>query len=114
MVESIASYYIIGNILTFLSQFCIWIMCLLLFIRERTWPSILLFAGSTLVIAGTTAGVLIQTLIARTSSPEELLLYQGFMYIINALFILIFAVGLVLFILRYLKLDKALKASATS
>ena len=113
MVESIVSYYIIGYVLTFFSQFSIWIVCLLLFIRERTWPSILLFAGSTLVIIGTTAGVLVQTLIARTSTPEDLLKYQGYTYIFNALFFLVFALGLVLFVLKYLKLDKYIKASGT-
>ncbi len=114
MSESFISYYIFGNIITFLCLFCIWIVCFLLFIRERSWPGVLLFAGSTLILAGTTAGVLIQTLIARTSTPEDLIIYQGYMYILNSIFYLIFASGLVLFILKYLKLDKQIKASGAS
>ena len=114
MEESFISYYMIGSVLTFLSQFSIWIVCLLLFIRERTWPGILLFTGSTLIIMGTTGGVLVQSLIAGTSGPEDLLKYQGYTYISNAVFYLVFAIGLVLFIVKYLKLDKVLKASKTS
>ncbi len=114
MSESFISFYVIGSVMTFLCLLGIWIVCFLLFIRERSWPGVLLFAGSTLILAGTTAGVLIQTLIARTSSPEDLIKYQGYMYIINAVFYLIFALGLVLFILKYLKLDKQLKGSGAS
>ena len=106
MVDAFLSYYIIGNILVVLGQLGVWVVCLLLLLRERSWASILTFAGSSLVAVGGVAGLLIQTILARTASPEVLINYQGIVYVMNSIFYLIFAIGLILTILKYLNISR--------
>ena len=113
MVDTFLSYYIIGNALIVLGQFAVWIVCLLLLIRERSWASILTFTGSSLVAIGGVAGLLIQTILARTERPELLIKYQGMIYVKNSLFYTIFVIGLIITILKYLNISRLLEAAKT-
>ena len=106
MVDTILSYFIIGSSLTFIGQLAVWVVCLLLLIRERNWASVFLFSGSTLVSLSSIAGIFIEAVIAGNSTPEVLLQYKGIMYIIDALFYLVFAIGIVLFVLQYFRVHR--------
>ena len=110
MTDAFLVYYIAASTLTFLGQFGVWIVCLLLLIKERSWASVLCFTGITLVLLGSVMGVLVRYLLAR-SGPEELVRYQGFINIANSLFYLVFAIGLIMLILKYMSLRSFLQVS---
>ena len=110
MVDTVITQYFIAGILTSLCQIGIWLVCLLLLIRERSWPSILTFTGISLVIVGGIMGLLAQTLLGR-SGPEELARYQGIIYIVNAVCYFVFATGLILLIVKYMRLSRFVQLS---
>ena len=108
------SNFIIGTILVFLVQFCTWVICLLLLIKERSLPSILMFTGSTLVSISSVGGLIIKAIWAQNATPEQLVTYQGILYSVEAFFYLIFTIGLILFVLKYFRITNRLDSISES
>ncbi|NAS13351.1 hypothetical protein [Poritiphilus flavus] len=107
MDENHLTLYGIGYILGFLTQFAVLVACVILLFRRRSLAAILMLIGSltTLMLSGLSAfsGLL-------ADSPQDLVLYQGITIILKELCYLIFAVGLLLLILQYIRQYRLLQA----
>lgn len=111
MPESYFSYYLVSSILTALAQLSILIICLFLLIKEKSWASIFLFTGSLLIALGSIMGTVGMAIVGSNGDPETLLQYQSITNILNAIFYVIFALGLILLVLKYINRTQNLKAS---
>ena len=101
-MENLPLPHMIGSALWFIAQLSVILFCLILLIKRPSLAAILMFCGMVLSLIFGSLGFLIFPLLGE-SDPESVLRTQGVLSILGSLAFMIFAIGLLLLVLRVIK-----------
>lgn len=92
----------IGGILLYFAKLIVLITCIIAFFKQRNSGSILLLIGSVAIILADILGIFL-IIYAGNTNAMEIVKYTGINSIISAITNIIFALGLLLFIIQIVK-----------
>ncbi|MCR9227653.1 MAG: hypothetical protein NXH90_09575 [Flavobacteriaceae bacterium] len=101
-MENLQNYYVIGGALNTLGQLIIVIASIILLIKQRNIPVFLILLGSTLSILFS-VGSVFWNMVSAQDGPESLARNAGIVNIVSQLPYLLFAIGLLLYIIMFVK-----------
>ncbi|WP_179354641.1 hypothetical protein [Winogradskyella vidalii] len=107
MDNSTQFLFYIGQFISGLSTFIVFIATIILFIKKRTFATWLILIGYFLVVLTYTSSLFINVIASR-GSFEDVLMVQGVSNIIQALSYFIFAVGLILLAITEFSKNKSI------
>ena len=111
MDNSYIALYGIGYGIALLAQLLVLTTCIILLIKQRSLAALLMFLGSLITLLLGAISAISNVILTRASNPEMIVKYQWITYILREIGFLVFAIGLLMLILRYLKQLRALQTA---
>lgn len=106
-MENIETYFVVGGVLNVVGKLIIIAACIILVIKQKNSATILMLVGSVLSAVLSLAGI-VWAAASAYKNPEAVLTANGAMSILKELPYILFALGLILYAIKYLKKYKEL------